>query len=292
MPDVAGNGITGRQVRQPSGRAHGRRAVGRVCLTLLAVLATSAGCGTRSGPAPVVAPLAPAPDGFYRIRYGDTLSEIAQRRGIGLETLAGWNRLERPYPIEAGRLLRIEPPRGEASGVRVAPRVAARSNAGAAAPGRDRSPAPPSERPSEEPDRTEPSRTQPSGSIEGSDIAWQWPLQGSVVQSFRAGDRTRQGIRIAARPGQWVAAAAAGQVVYSGGGLKGYGNLIIIKHDEEWLSAYGLNRKVLISKGSAVQRGQTIAAVGAAPNGIAQLHFEIRRNGAAVDPLEYLPRLP
>lgn len=288
MPGVAASGSASRS-RLATACGEGAAAAA-TWLAVLILTAVGTGCGTRSGPAPVVAPVAPAPEGFYRIRYGDTLSEIAERRGIGLETLAAWNRLEPPYGIDAGRLLRIEPPpRGQMPETSAPdpPRTAARSTPGRATDDADGAKEAGPARASREG-----SRAAPSVPATNPGIVWQWPLRGSVVQTFRAGDRTRQGIRIAARPGQWVAAAAAGRVVYSGGGLKGYGNLIIVKHDEEWLSAYGLNRKVLISKGEKVQRGQTIAAVGVAPNGNAQLHFEIRKNGAAVDPLEHLPRSP
>ena len=121
-------------------------------------------------------------------------------------------------------------------------------------------------------------------------MRWRWPLQGKVVQGFRGGDRTRQGIRIAALPGQKVLAAESGTVVYSGSGLKGYGNLIIVKHNDNYLSAYGHNRDLLVSEGDQVTKGQKIAAMGRANNGKPLLHFEIRRNGKPVDPLRLLPK--
>jgi lipoprotein NlpD len=113
-----------------------------------------------------------------------------------------------------------------------------------------------------------------------------------VKQTFRKGDRTRQGIRIAGRLGQPVLAAEAGDVVYSGSGLKGYGNLIIVKHNDKYLSAYGFNRRLLVKEGERVNRGQRVAEVGQASSGAYLLHFEIRREGTAVDPLDYLPRSP
>jgi lipoprotein NlpD len=121
-------------------------------------------------------------------------------------------------------------------------------------------------------------------------VAWAWPLKGSLVQTFSDGDRTRQGIRIRGRAGEQATAAADGQVVYSGGGLKGYGNLIIIKHNDKYLSAYGFNRRLLAAEGDRVKRGQAVAEIGQAVEGGGYLlHFEIRRDGAAVDPLLYLP---
>ncbi|NCC27375.1 MAG: peptidase M23, partial [Gammaproteobacteria bacterium] len=123
-----------------------------------------------------------------------------------------------------------------------------------------------------------------------SGVAWAWPLEGSLMQRFSVGDRTRQGIRIRGRAGEQVKAAGDGQVVYSGGGLKGYGNLIIIKHNDKYLSAYGFNRRLLVAEGDRVKRGQAVAEVGQAVDGGGYLlHFEIRRDGTAVDPLLYLP---
>jgi lipoprotein NlpD len=134
----------------------------------------------------------------------------------------------------------------------------------------------------------------PSAAAAGADaassgITWVWPVRGSVQQGFRSGDRTRQGVRITVSEGTPVAAAADGTVVYSGSGLKGYGNLIIVKHSARYLSAYGFNRELLVREGDRVKRGQRVAVAGRAANGQGLLHFEIRRNGVAVDPLRFLP---
>ncbi|WP_338114161.1 murein hydrolase activator EnvC family protein [Thiorhodococcus mannitoliphagus] len=120
-------------------------------------------------------------------------------------------------------------------------------------------------------------------------MAWQWPLDGELVQRFRAGDPTRQGIRMKGRPGEQVRAAADGVVVYSGSGLKGYGNLIIVKHNDKYLSAYGFNRRLLAAEGDSIRGGQAIAEIGQGADGDYLLHFEVRRGGAAVDPILYLP---
>jgi lipoprotein NlpD len=120
-------------------------------------------------------------------------------------------------------------------------------------------------------------------------LGWQWPLQGRVVQRFRSGDRIRRGIRIAGSPGDRVTAAAAGTVVYSGSGLVGYGNLIILQHNHSYLSAYGFNRKLLVREGDRVARGEQVAELGQGPSGQYLLHFEIRHKGSAVDPLVLLP---
>ena len=122
-----------------------------------------------------------------------------------------------------------------------------------------------------------------------SSLAWQWPAQGSVVGTYAAGDPTRQGVDIAGKEGQPVRAAADGVVVYSGAGLVGYGELIIIKHDEHWLSAYGHNRARLVNEGRRVKAGDVIAEMGHSGAARDMLHFEIRLDGKPVDPERSLP---
>jgi lipoprotein NlpD len=127
----------------------------------------------------------------------------------------------------------------------------------------------------------------PSRTVAG--IAWRWPTAGNLIGRYTAGDPARQGIDIAGNEGQAVLAAAAGEVVYSGNGLIGYGELIIIKHSNELLSAYGHNRRRLVAEGQRVVAGQAIAEMGRSGGQLSQLHFEIRRAGRPVDPLDYLP---
>jgi lipoprotein NlpD len=250
----------------------------------LCLIAALWGCGAR-GPAPVGGWdwTGPVPDGYYLIRQGDTLSELAVRHGVGIETLARWNGLQSPYSIFAGRLLRIAPPDGAPP-----PQPPAATLASPA-------PVPPAAAASPEPALRGAPASASQGKAAGSPaaasgVSWAWPLRGSLVQKFSSGDRTRQGIRIRGRAGEQVTAAGDGQVVYSGGGLKGYGNLIIIKHNDKYLSAYGFNRRLLVAEGDRVKRGQAVAEVGqAAEGGGYLLHFEIRRDGTAVDPLLYLP---
>jgi lipoprotein NlpD len=121
-------------------------------------------------------------------------------------------------------------------------------------------------------------------------IGWRWPVKGSVIDRFMAGDATHQGVDIAGNDGDPVLSAADGVVVYSGSGLVGYGELIIIKHSDEWLSAYGHNRKRLVQEGQRVKAGQQIAEMGRTGANRDMLHFEIRRNGRPVDPQQYLPQ--
>jgi len=130
----------------------------------------------------------------------------------------------------------------------------------------------------------------PAGSRSVGGVDWRWPTQGEVIRNYRADDLSRQGIGIAGSSGQAVVAAADGQVVYSGSGLRGYGELIIIKHSAEYLSAYGHNRRRLVNEGEQVRAGQPIAELGRTGADRDMLHFEIRRGGNPVDPAGFLPR--
>ena len=120
-------------------------------------------------------------------------------------------------------------------------------------------------------------------------VHWRWPGDGKVVGTFVAGDQIRQGIDIAGKAGDPVQAAADGEIVYSGNGLLGYGELIIIKHNANFLSAYGHNRQRLVKEGDKVKAGQQIAELGSSASAREELHFEIRKNGKPVNPLDYLP---
>jgi lipoprotein NlpD len=120
-------------------------------------------------------------------------------------------------------------------------------------------------------------------------VSWRWPGNGKVVGTYVSGDQTRQGVDIAGSAGDSVQAAADGEVVYSGNGLLGYGELIIVKHNASFLSAYGHNRKRLVQEGDKVKAGQQIAEMGSSASSREELHFEIRKNGKPVNPLDYLP---
>lgn len=121
-------------------------------------------------------------------------------------------------------------------------------------------------------------------------MQWQWPVEGQLLSSFSAADPGRRGIAIKGDSGDPVQAAEGGVVVYRGSGLTGYGNLIIIKHDDRWLSAYAHNDQLLVREGDRVNKGQRIATMGASGTSRTQLHFEIRRDGQPVDPVGLLPR--
>ncbi len=138
--------------------------------------------------------------------------------------------------------------------------------------------------------QTAPAPNAPSGVAVAGGPSWRWPTEGDIVGRYVSGDQTQQGIDIAGRSGQPVIAAADGVVVYSGAGLVGYGELVIIKHSDEWLSAYAHNRRRLVAEGTKVKAGEAIAEMGRTGAVSDMLHFEIRRNGKPVDPLLYLPK--
>jgi lipoprotein NlpD len=266
------------------------RSPARFLLAALSVALVLAGCAA-SRPEPIYGWnwTGPAPEGYYLVRSGDSLSTVAERHGVPKERLAKWNRLRPPYAIYSDTLLRIRPPDGRpprrqaGSGAEV-PRPTVRS--------RIASPRPATQSARAEPESATGDRggdARPGGRRGASGLAWEWPLHGRLEQEFEAGDRTQQGIRIRGRPGEPVKSAADGVVVYSGSGLKGYGNLIIVKHNNKYLSAYGFNRRLLASEGDRVVVGQAIAEVGQGPEGRHLLHFEVRRSGTAVDPILYLP---
>lgn len=202
----------------------------------------------------------------YVVQPGDTLYKIAWRYSLDYRDLADWNGLGSGNMIYAGQSIRLTPPEGWSQ------RTRASAQGSASPPGTPATAARPSKRVTSPP---------PS--------AWRWPTEGSVVGRFGQSALGGNGIDIQGRSGQPVLAAAGGEVVYSGSGLIGYGKLIIVKHNQTYLSAYGLNREIRVAEGDQVSAGQTIALMGEGPGRKPVLHFEIRRNGKPVDPLRYLP---
>jgi len=245
-----------------------------------------------SRPRPAAPRPAPAPGGTYRVQRGDTLYSIAFRHGVDYRDLAEWNGIAPPYTIYPGRDLRLAPARAAAK-----PPVAQ-----ATRPPRPAAPPPPAASTVSKPAPFEPVAATPPppvasppppsepSAVTNGDIAWRWPADGQVVGGYVAGDPVRQGIDIAGKAGAPVKAAADGTVVYSGNGLIGYGELIIVKHSPTFLSAYGHNQKRLVQEGDRVKAGQTIAEMGSSGASRDELHFEIRKNGKPSNPLDYLPR--
>lgn len=267
------------------------RIVSVLCLTgLLAACGSSSHVRTDARPvttrATVAAPPRPAFSGAtYRVAKGDTLYGIAFRNGLDFRDLAQWNAIAPPYTIFLGQTLRL----GPAGSV-----VAKNPSTPAASPRPSTSIAP------AKPTPTGPAAAASAGAVTSAPpataqhpaigntgpVSFRWPLEGPLLQRYAAGDPTRSGVDIGSKAGAQVRAAADGEVVYSGNGLVLYGELIIIKHTNALLSAYARNGKRLVEEGSRVKAGQPIAEIGSSRP---SLHFEIRRDGKPVNPLDYLP---
>lgn len=219
----------------------------------------------------------------YSVKRGDTLYSIAQRYELDWQEVARWNNIPAPYTLTPGQVLSLEryptlpyPQPGQADNqqagksrpepvVKKAPKPPVKAKASKPAP-----------------------RPQPPLAVDDSKH-WRWPARGAVLRTYEQ-TRPRHGIDIGGSPGAPVVAAEAGRVVYSGSGLKGYGKLVIIKHDERFLTAYGFNRKLLVDQGDQVKAGQQIAEMGIGPRNQTMLHFELRQDGEPVDPQRVLPR--
>jgi lipoprotein NlpD len=260
--------------------------------TAVVLLAMLAACSSTklNGPAPVVArdvnqgvEKAVLPPGYYRVQPGDTLASIARKYGTDWRALAQLNQIVDPNRLEIDQVLRVKadsvaavspapvgnPP--AASGVVVQP---VSDGAPAAAP--VASPAPV---------RAEPEKTAPAAP---STLSLIWPARGPIVSRFDG--NSNKGVGIGGKLGTPVLAAADGRVVYAGAGLRGYGNLIIVKHDDTFLTAYAHNQALLVKEDQAVKQGQRIAEMGNSESDTVKLHFEVRQLGKPVDPMTYLPK--
>ncbi len=305
-------------------------------------------------PVPEVAPVPGAtvrssPDGYYRVRRGDTLYSIALDHGADPRDVREWNRLDNPDRIQPGQVLRVAPPENNQAAAPPPVQVGAARGAGpidsrpiesrpldakpASASAPDRTPipvggpgstvknepkalrlpysnenlamlqrsepaqqtlapAPPAGRPESaaEPKPVAVAPAQPAAGAEAREaesIEFIWPARGKVVAKFA--EPASKGMDIAGKPGDPVVAAAGGRVIYIGTGIRGYGKLIVIKHDNNFNSVYAHNREILVKQDQTVTRGQQIAELGDTDADSPKLHFEIRKSGKPVDPAKYLP---
>ena len=211
--------------------------------------------------------------GYYTVRQGDTLVRIGLETGQNWRDIARWNNLDNPNVIEVGQVLRVVPPsNGTVAAAPVfvpavpAPATAASGAAPAQAPARAA-----------------------SGATADDDVAWAWPTNGGGPVLAGFDEQKNKGVDIGGRAGDPVLAAADGRVVYAGAGLRGYGNLIILKHNNTYLTAYAHNQALLVKEDQTVRKGQKIAEMGSTDADRVKLHFEIRRQGKPVDPTRYLP---
>ena len=286
----------------------------------LGVVLLLAGCATPRSPAPVedrnvsgraTQPVAPAPapapspvvtalpeapklppgsenagkPGFYTIKPGDTMIRIGLETGQNWKDLVKWNNLDNPNVIEVGQVLRVAPP-GVDTAVATRPiapskvetkpldgKPVAAAASGAASSAAAAAPA-------------APAPVVATRELDD-DVNWQWPAAGALIASFEEGKA--KGLTLAGKAGDPILAAADGRVVYAGSGLRGYGNLVILKHNNTYLTAYAHNQALLVKEDQNVKRGQKIAEMGSTDADRVQLHFEIRRQGKPIDPSKLLP---
>jgi lipoprotein NlpD len=247
---------------------------------LSATLMLVAGCSTpRTKPASVIdrsgGNVEPAPPGYYRVKRGDTLARIALDHGQAPRDVANWNKAENsnfnPDVIEVGDLVLIKPP--------------ASAKTAAAKPVEKKAAATADKADSSAPVEAAKPDTTKSEMVAEPGIRLSWPAKGKVTGEF---NETNKGIDIAGKVGEPVLAAADGKVVYAGNSLRGYGNLVIVKHDNTYLTAYAHNSKLLVKEGDTVRKGQKIAEMGDTDTNSPKLHFELRVNGRPVNPTPYL----
>lgn len=237
----------------------------------------------------------------HRVSAGETLYSIAWRYNLDYRELARHNGIGKNFKIYTNQVLRLDVnnanSRVQAPPEAIAARPVNRSNG--ASDNRDNSPSASVSRPSSretspqigrQENRTASPPPAIADPVASGPVQWRWPAAGPLIGRF--GDQTglNKGIDIGGKLGQPVVAASAGNVVYAGTGLRGYGNLVIIKHSETFLSAYAHNHKLMVKEGQAVKAGQQIAELGSSGTDREKLHFEIRRDGKPVDPLQYLPK--
>ena len=292
----------------------------RNAVWLLLVLASLglAGCGSRvvnrapvedrgpSGSPPASVPAPPdaavqrqppgfenaGKSGYYTVKPGDTLIRIGLETGQNWKDVARWNSLDNPNVIEVGQVLRVVPPTSTATPAPVvASAVVTRPVTPAVVAATPMAPASGASAPAAPVAATvavvPPPASAPAASSAEDDVNWMWPAQGTVLTGFD--EAKNKGLDIGGAAGDAVLAAADGRVVYVGASLRGYGNLIILKHNNTYLTAYAHNQSLLVKEDQTVRRGQKIAEMGSSDADRVKLHFEVRRQGKPVDPAKYLP---
>lgn len=264
---------------------------------LIVAMLVMAGCGSRSiNRAPVEDRRSPAAQvvmdpntqavkqppgfenagkpGYYTVKPGDTLIRIGLENGQSWRDIRRWNAIDNPNQIEVGQVLRVIPPTGTPASATPTAAVTRPVTSATAAPSNVPAPA------------ASPAPAEAAGAEDA--VAWSWPVQGGqVLAGFD--DVKNKGLDISGAAGDPVLAAADGRVVYAGAGLRGYGNLIILKHNNTYLTAYAHNQTLLVKEDQTVRKGQKIAEMGNTDADRVKLHFEVRRQGKPVDPAKYLP---
>ena len=210
--------------------------------------------------------------GYYTVQKGDTLTRIGLDNGQGWRDLARWNQLSNPDVIEVGQVLRVSPPGGavETPGVVVRPIAPSSSSTVSVTP-----------------PKAEPAPAAQTQASNDEGLGFIWPANGPLIAGFD--EVKNKGLDIGGKAGDPILAAADGQVVYAGAGLRGYGNLVILKHNNTFLTAYAHNQALLVKEDQKVRKGQKIAEMGKSDSDRVKLHFEVRRQGKPVDPAKLLP---
>ena len=268
------------QIRYPIGFGQ------TVLIALVALGLTACSTPPRTKPATITdrsTPVAsaptqePVPPGFYRVKRGDTLIRIALDNGQSYRDIAAWNNITDPNLIEVDQVLRVKPPPSSARVVTkpIEPIKPADSKAST-----DKKVA------TKKVEEKEVASAEPKADAVDPPIKLSWPAKGKVVEEFN--EAKNKGIDIAGKMGEPIQAAADGKVVYAGNSLRGYGNLVIIKHDNTYLTAYAHNRTLVVKEGENVRKGQRIAEMGDSDANMVKLHFEVRMNGKPVNPMQYL----
>lgn len=236
----------------------------QIFVALIAVTVLISGCGFGGGYAPVYSSGEKRTGGatVHTVRSGETLYSIAFRYGLDYKQIADANDIPKPYTIFVNQKLKLV---GKA---KTAPK---------------QPPKPPAKK------VVRPVESPPPKESQATNIDWRWPVPGEVIKPFSLSGDVNKGIDIAGRLGESVVAAADGVVVYAGGGLRGYGKLVIVKHSDKFLSAYGHNRAIRVKEGQKIKGGQVVAEIGSSGTDREMLHFEIRKDGKPADPLLYLP---
>lgn len=291
-----------------------------IAVLLVVLLLALSGCTSSSGPAPVTTlelrenPYRERNRGSlaasqYVVQRGDTLYSIAFRAGLDVRTLASRNNIKSPYTIYPGQVVQLvaakatRPARQPAKTVvsKATPRKPVSSHQSGRATDKANQAKSNSSAKAAKPvassKQTRYVQTQPAKSSKktadntsvGNKVQWYWPVKGKIVSRFSTREHGNKGVDIAGQDGSRINAAADGQVVYAGSALRGYGNLIIIKHNDDYLSAYAHNKRILVAERQQVKAGQQIAEMGSTDATDSRLHFEIRFRGKSVDPLRYLP---
>jgi len=244
--------------------------------------ATATQRNTKPQPKPAKKSSTKNESGYHIVSKGETLYSISWRYNFDYKEIANWNKVKPPYTIYPGQLIRLKPVLKKKGEPLTKPATTTKKAIPKQIPPKK------TVKPIQKKTKIADKKTDTKVVLAKGPVKWSWPTRGKLVKSNSP--TSKKGIDISGNSGQRVNAAAAGEVVYSGGGLIGYGKLIIIKHNETYLSAYAYNSKLLVKEGDRVNAGEAISEMGQDHTGRTVLHFEIRQNGKPINPTKHLPK--